>query len=130
MPRSGLHALQQPSSGQVEIRKREVYDEPVAGLRESSISNFHEAEDAFDDMEDMLNASTYARFRAVRRAFARAEPLRPRGVPLPRPNAPHFAVHLVVDEVEAPIAAAVEITPAPRLQSETTRRKPEAIVPR
>ena len=45
---------------EIEVREREVDDQPVRVLGDAAISNFRESEDALDDMKRMLAASTYA----------------------------------------------------------------------
>ena len=71
-----LGPLQKPSSGQVNVRKSKVHNEPMCILGNAAITNFHEAEYSLDDLEDALYARAHSRLRPISRAFVRlADPV-------------------------------------------------------
>ena len=77
-PLLGALRPQQASSTQVEIRKCEVYGQPMRVFRKSTIANFCKTKDALENVEDMLDARTHARFRTIRFALLNGKILRTR----------------------------------------------------
>jgi len=77
-PLLGALRPQQASSTQVKIRKCEVYGQPMRVFRKSTIANFCKTKDALENVEDMLDARTHARFRTIRFALLNGKILRTR----------------------------------------------------